>query len=91
MLGTRANPQHTTDVGENVCAHTHGGTSAAAPLAAGVFALALEVRPDLTWRDFQHLAIRTAVHINPDDPDWQLTANGRPFSYKCECTEPAFN
>lgn len=24
----------------------------------------------------------TAVHINPDDPDWEQTAAGRPFSYK---------
>jgi kexin len=36
--------QHTTDVGKDKCAHTHGGTSAAAPLAVGVFALALQVR-----------------------------------------------
>ncbi|WWD16394.1 hypothetical protein CI109_100820 [Kwoniella shandongensis] len=73
---------HTTDVGENKCAHTHGGTSAAAPLAVGVFALALSVRPDLTWRDFQHIAVRNCVFFNPDDPDWQKTAAGRMFSYK---------
>lgn len=30
----------------------------------------------------QHLAVRTAVHINPSDPDWETTAAGRPFSYK---------
>ncbi|KAK8861683.1 hypothetical protein IAR55_002506 [Kwoniella newhampshirensis] len=73
---------HTTDVGENKCAHTHGGTSAAAPLAVGVFALALSVRPDLTWRDFQHIAVRHCVFFNPDDPDWEKTAAGRMFSYK---------
>ncbi|OCF31165.1 kexin [Kwoniella heveanensis BCC8398] len=73
---------HTTDVGEEKCAHTHGGTSAAAPLAVGVFALALSVRPDLTWRDFQHLSVRTAVYFNDDDPDWEKTAAGRMFSYK---------
>ncbi|KAI0705889.1 peptidase S8/S53 domain-containing protein [Cytidiella melzeri] len=72
----------TTDVGKNKCARGHGGTSAAAPNAAGVFALALQVRPDLNWRDFQHLCIRTAVHVNPDDPDWEMTAAGRPYSYK---------
>ena len=39
-------------------------------------------RPELTWRDIQHLCVRTAVHINPEDPDWQRTAIGRPYSYK---------
>jgi kexin len=38
--------------------------------------------PDLTWRDFQHLAVRTAEVINEDDPDWDRTAAGRLFSYK---------
>lgn len=36
--------QHTTDVGKNTCTDRHGGTSAAAPIAAGIFALVLEVR-----------------------------------------------
>ncbi|KAI0042684.1 hypothetical protein FA95DRAFT_1525115 [Auriscalpium vulgare] len=72
----------TTDVGKNACANTHGGTSAAAPNAAGVFALALSVRPDLNWRDLQHLTVRTAKVVNAKDPDWNNTAAGRPFSYK---------
>ncbi|TFY82973.1 hypothetical protein EWM64_g1044, partial [Hericium alpestre] len=72
----------TTDVGKNNCASSHGGTSAAAPNAVGVYALALSVRPDLTWRDIQHLSVRTARLINPDDPDWEPTAVGRRFSYK---------
>ncbi|GAA6016514.1 hypothetical protein JCM10207_002823 [Rhodosporidiobolus poonsookiae] len=73
---------HTTDVGKNKCTDRHGGTSAAAPIAAGIFALVLEVRPDLTWRDMQHLCVRTAVQVNPNDPDWQLTASGRPYNHK---------
>ncbi|TCD67278.1 pheromone processing endoprotease [Steccherinum ochraceum] len=72
----------TTDIGKNKCATTHGGTSAAAPNAAGVIALGLSARPDLSWRDIQHLCVRSAVQINPDDPDWENTATGRPFSYK---------
>lgn len=51
---------------------------------AGVLALALEVRPDLGWRDVQHLLIRTAVMINADDEDWDTTAVGRKYSYKCK-------
>jgi kexin len=73
---------HTTDVGKDKCTKAHGGTSAAAPLAVGVLALCLQVRPDLTWRDVQHLMVRNSVFFNPDDPDWQDTATGRKFSYK---------
>ncbi|BGP13946.1 hypothetical protein JCM10213_005530 [Rhodosporidiobolus nylandii] len=73
---------HTTDVGKNTCTDRHGGTSAAAPIAAGIFALVLEVRPDLTWRDMQHLCVQTAVQVNPQDPDWQMTASGRPYNHK---------
>ncbi|OBZ65694.1 Protease KEX1 [Grifola frondosa] len=72
----------TTDRGKNKCSYSHGGTSAAAPNAAGVFALALEARPDLSWRDIQHLCVRTAQKVNPDDSEWEMTASGRPFSYK---------
>jgi len=71
----------TTDRGDE-CSRTHGGTSAAAPNAVGIFALALQARPDLTWRDIQHLCVNTARFINPNDPDWEKTAAGRMFSYK---------
>ncbi|KAK0564317.1 pheromone processing endoprotease [Tilletia horrida] len=76
---------HTTDVawqGKNRCTSSHGGTSAAAPLVAGVVALALQARPDLTWRDVQHIAVHSAIMINPDDPDWQKTQAGRHYNHK---------
>ncbi|KAN0064758.1 pheromone processing endoprotease [Thecaphora frezii] len=76
---------HTTDVawnGINRCSAHHGGTSAAAPLVAGVVALALEVRPDLTWRDVQHVAVRSAIMVNPEDKDWQKTQAGRHYNHK---------
>lgn len=38
--------------------------------------------PDLGWRDIQHLCVRTAQLVNPEDPDWEDTAAGRPYSYK---------
>ncbi|TFK42488.1 peptidase S8/S53 domain-containing protein [Crucibulum laeve] len=72
----------TTDKGKNACATTHGGTSAAAPNAVGVFALALQARPDLTWRDIQYLCVETARMINPEDPDWEKISNNRLYSYK---------
>ena len=38
--------------------------------------------PNLTWRDIQHLCVRTARQVNPEDSDWETTAAGRPYSYK---------
>ncbi|KAH8197096.1 hypothetical protein TruAng_008735 [Truncatella angustata] len=72
---------HTTDVGENACYSGHGGTSAAAPLAAGIFALALEIRPDLSWRDMNYIAIESAVPIDLDTEEWQDTTLGKKFSH----------
>ncbi|GAB7354134.1 hypothetical protein MBLNU459_g4696t1 [Dothideomycetes sp. NU459] len=72
---------HTTDVGKNQCYSGHGGTSAAGPLAAGVYALLLEIRPDLTWRDIQWLTVLYAAPV--DQPsDWQDTTIGRRFSHQ---------
>ncbi|CAM1504605.1 Fc.00g021960.m01.CDS01 [Cosmosporella sp. VM-42] len=72
---------HTTDVGKDSCYKGHGGTSAAAPLAAGIFALVMQVRPDLTWRDMQYLAMDTAVPIDDGEAEWQKTVAGRSFSH----------
>ena len=58
------------------CTQSFGGTSAAAPIASGIYALALEVNPCLTWRDVQHLTALTSVIINPSDPRWTANAAG---------------
>ena len=71
---------HTTDVGTNECSANHGGTSAAAPLGAGVFALALSVRPELTWRDLQSILVQTAVPVNEHE-EWDKTYIGKKFSH----------
>ncbi|KAI9319099.1 peptidase S8/S53 domain-containing protein [Dichotomocladium elegans] len=73
---------YTTDVGRNECSSRHGGTSAAAPLAAGIFALVLSVRPDLTWRDLQYLCVETAVPISLEDSDWDTLPSGRLYNHK---------
>ncbi|XP_055692610.1 neuroendocrine convertase 1-like [Lutzomyia longipalpis] len=52
----------TTDVG-NKCTVRHTGTSASAPLAAGIIALGLEANPNITWRDVQHIIVNTAEYI----------------------------
>lgn len=72
---------HTTDVGPDKCYAGHGGTSAAGPLAAGALALALSVRPELTWRDVQYLMVETAVPVNENDGSWQEAPSGRKFSH----------
>ncbi|ORZ18774.1 peptidase S8/S53 domain-containing protein [Absidia repens] len=73
---------YTTDIGQNQCTDRHGGTSAAAPLAAGVFALVLSIRPDLTWRDMQYLCVQTAVPLSLEDTDWTLLPSGRMYNHK---------
>lgn len=71
----------TTGVGDE-CSSGFGGTSAAGPLAAGAIALALSVRPDLTWRDIQYLLQDTAVPIEgPDGGEWQISSTGHRFSH----------
>ncbi|PGH31562.1 kexin [[Emmonsia] crescens] len=72
----------TTDVGLDVCSTRHGGTSAAGPLVVGVVALALSVRPELTWRDIQYILVETAIPVHLDDSDWQETVIGKKFSHE---------
>ncbi|XP_029376863.1 neuroendocrine convertase 2 isoform X1 [Echeneis naucrates] len=76
--GRKRNPEAgvaTTDLYGN-CTLRHSGTSAAAPEAAGVFALALEANPDLTWRDMQHLSVLTSKRNQLHDEVHQWRRNG---------------
>jgi len=41
------------------CTNSFGGTSSAAPLAAGIFAVLLELNPKFNLRDIQHLIYKT--------------------------------
>ncbi|CAJ0961257.1 unnamed protein product, partial [Mesorhabditis belari] len=65
------------------CTKMHTGTSASAPLAAGIIALALEANPQLTWRDMQHIVLRTA-NAKPllNNPGWSINGVGRHISNK---------
>ncbi|KAH3901542.1 kexin KEX2 SCDLUD_003039 [Saccharomycodes ludwigii] len=74
---------HSTDFKDG-CSDRHGGTSAAAPLAAGVYALVLEANPDLTWRDVQYLTILSSVEVDNKDAEWQETGStlGKRYSHK---------
>uniref|UniRef100_A0A915JTX1 Uncharacterized protein n=1 Tax=Romanomermis culicivorax TaxID=13658 RepID=A0A915JTX1_ROMCU len=55
--GTYTDQKITTTDTENQCTSDHTGTSASAPLAAGIVALGLEANPKLTWRDVQHVVV----------------------------------
>ncbi|KAH0949128.1 hypothetical protein HN011_011250, partial [Eciton burchellii] len=70
----------TTDL-RNTCTNKHTGTSASAPLAAGILALALQVNNDLTWRDVQHL-IAWSSEFSPlsENPGWFKNAAGFRFN-----------
>ncbi|XP_072402014.1 furin-like protease 1 isoform X1 [Diabrotica undecimpunctata] len=70
----------TTDL-RHSCTSSHTGTSASAPLAAGICALALEANPNLTWRDMQHIVVRTARPQNLIAPDWKVNGVGRHVSH----------
>ncbi|XP_069695249.1 furin-like protease 1 [Periplaneta americana] len=70
----------TTDL-HHMCTSSHTGTSASAPLAAGICALALESNRELTWRDMQHIVVRTARPANLKSPDWKVNGVGRNVSH----------
>lgn len=58
------------------------GTSAAAPIAAGVLALVLQANPYLTWRDVQHLIVRTSVPVSTADDGWHVNGAGHAINHK---------
>ncbi|KAG1933926.1 furin isoform 1 preproprotein [Pimephales promelas] len=70
----------TTDLRKK-CTDSHTGTSASAPLAAGIIALALEANMNLTWRDMQHLVVRTSRPAHLITNDWRTNGVGRLVSH----------
>ncbi|XP_069360440.1 neuroendocrine convertase 1-like [Maniola hyperantus] len=72
----------TTDTNDS-CTLGHTGTSAAAPLAAGIIALALHANPNLTWRDVQHLIVWTSEYTPlSENPGWQINGAGLRFDIR---------
>ncbi|XP_078423427.1 proprotein convertase subtilisin/kexin type 5b isoform X2 [Cetorhinus maximus] len=70
----------TTDLRQR-CTDSHTGTSASAPMAAGIIALALEANPYLNWRDVQHIIVRTSRSGHLNAPDWKTNAAGYRVSH----------
>ena len=71
----------TTDL-RGICTEHHTGTSASAPIAAAILALALEANPNLNWRDMQHLLVRTSRKRLLKSTDWQVNSLGRDYSHR---------
>ncbi|KAM4807842.1 proprotein convertase subtilisin/kexin type 4 [Rhinophrynus dorsalis] len=63
------------------CTDQHTGSSASAPLAAGMIALALEANPALTWRDLQHIVVRASSPEKLIADDWTVNGVGRKVSH----------
>ncbi|TRY60185.1 hypothetical protein DNTS_003795 [Danionella cerebrum] len=70
----------TTDLRQR-CTDSHTGTSASAPMAAGIIALALEANSFLTWRDVQHIIVKTSRAGHLSAPDWKTNAAGYNVSH----------
>ncbi|XP_033150164.1 furin-like protease 2 isoform X1 [Drosophila busckii] len=68
---------------DHICTVEHTGTSASAPLAAGICALALEANPELTWRDMQYLVVYTSRAAPLEkESGWTLNGVKRKYSHK---------
>ncbi|KAI8035334.1 furin-like protease 2 isoform X2 [Drosophila gunungcola] len=68
---------------DHICTVEHTGTSASAPLAAGICALALEANPELTWRDMQYLVVYTSRPAPLEkEGGWTLNGVKRKYSHK---------
>jgi len=85
--GYRSNSITTTDLlsnwgySNNGCTDSFGGTSAAAPQIAGVVALMLEARPELGWRDVQHILAHTSRITDERNTVWTTNAAGLSHSH----------
>ncbi|CAH1266469.1 PCSK6 [Branchiostoma lanceolatum] len=60
-----------------------GESSAAAPMGAGIVALALSANPQLTWRDVQHLIIRSSRTRGICNNTWKVNGAGHQVSDYC--------
>ncbi|XP_052663906.1 proprotein convertase subtilisin/kexin type 6 isoform X3 [Harpia harpyja] len=70
----------TTDL-RHRCTDGHTGTSVSAPMVAGIIALALEANPLLTWRDVQHLLVKTSRPVHLRAADWKTNGAGHKAIY----------
>lgn len=72
---------HTTAI-RGQCSSQFSGTSATAPMIAGVVALILNANRNLTWRDMQNILIKTARKNDATDGGWALNGARRWVNHK---------
>lgn len=58
--------------------YVFGGTSSAAPNAAGAAAVVLSAAPDLTWRDVKHIFAKTARQLDSGIRQTRVAFGGKP-------------
>ncbi|TNN76601.1 Proprotein convertase subtilisin/kexin type 5 [Liparis tanakae] len=68
-------------VTQQSCSRAASDTSLASSVAAGVIALTLEANPLLTWRDVQHIIVRTSKSHHLLAPDWSVNGAGFKVSH----------
>lgn len=68
-----------SDLSDRAYTKIFNGTSAAAPMVAGVAALVYKANPNLTWRDMRVLLANTARKNDPTNIGW--TTNGATPAY----------
>lgn len=56
------------------------GTSASAPMVAGVAALMLEANPALHWRDVQEILVASARQVDSNHSGWRVNGAGYHFN-----------
>uniref|UniRef100_H2LJC9 Proprotein convertase subtilisin/kexin type 5a n=1 Tax=Oryzias latipes TaxID=8090 RepID=H2LJC9_ORYLA len=66
---------------QQTCRKTLSGTSLSSSVAAGILALTLEANPLLTWRDIQHIIVRTSKADDLAAPDWHRNGAGYRVSH----------
>ncbi|XP_036973954.1 proprotein convertase subtilisin/kexin type 5 isoform X2 [Acanthopagrus latus] len=63
------------------CSRAKSSTSLSSSVAAGIIALTLDANPSLTWRDVQHIIVRTSKSHPLIAPDWRVNGAGYKVSH----------
>ena len=74
--GRYPDPPLVTTSLNNSCEENFSETSGSVAVAGGVLALVLQANPRLTWRDMQHLIVRSSRRDVIDEMDAQWITNG---------------